>query len=249
MLRGGLEFRAPLPSQPAMTIYKTVLSWLVFFILAFLGWETLRDFDVSSFLFGSLIYILALAIVVPWLRSWSVRFPCLKLGMWISESVAENLNMAGRWTLAVLCASLVLQGGFFMALFLAFLIAPEISILSSYGFTRFIDAVFFPGGREAKPPYTLKLARFYVEKHRWEEAETEYARVLSFHPEQVEAWQERLTLAFRRRDTSAGSTPERVLAEALKVLKAPTDREAVYQQFIRGGPVYWQVGRGVTRRP
>ena len=124
-----------------------------------------------------------------------------------------------------------------MALFLAFLIAPEISILSSSSFTRFIDAVFFPGAREAKPPYTLKLARFYVEKHRWEEAETEYARMLSFYPDQPEAWQERLTLAFRRRDTPAGSTPEMVLAEALKALKTPTDREAVYQQFTRGRQV------------
>ena len=119
----------------------------------------------------------------------------------------------------------------------AMLIAPEIAIVASSGFTRFIDAVFFPGGREAKPPYTLKLARFYVEKQRWEEAEAEYARMLSFYPDQPEAWQERLTLAFRRRDTSAGSTPEMVLAGALKALKTPTDREAVYQQFTRGRPV------------
>ena len=237
MLRNGLKVRAPFPSQPVMTIYKTVVSWLAFFILAVPGWDILRDFEVSRFLIGSLIYIIALAIIVPWLRSWSVRFSCLKLGMWISESVAENLNTAGRWILAVLCLSLVLQGGFFMALFLAFLIAPEISVLSSSGFTRFIDAVFFPGAREAKPPYTLKLARFYVEKQRWEEAETEYARMLSFYPDQPEDWQERLTLAFRRRDAPAGSTPERVLAEALKALKAPTDREAVYQQFTRGRPV------------
>jgi hypothetical protein len=117
------------------------------------------------------------------------------------------------------------------------LIAPELTQFASSGFTRFIDAVFFPGGREAKPPYTLKLARFYVEKQRWEEAEAEYARMLSFYPDQPEAWQERLTLAFRRRDAPAGSTPERVLAEALKVLKTPTDREAVYQQFTRGRPV------------
>ena len=117
------------------------------------------------------------------------------------------------------------------------LIAPEIAIVASSGFTRFIDAVFFPGGREAKPPYTLKLARCYVDKQRWEEAEAEYARMLSFYPDQPEAWQERLTLAFRRRDTSAGSTPEMVLAGALKALKTPTDREAVYQQFTRGRPV------------
>ena len=154
-----------------------------------------------------------------------------------TESFAENLNTVGRWLLVLLFFIWTFKGIWGAAILAAMLAAPELSILASSGFTRFIDAVFFPGAREAKPPYTLKLARFYVEKQRGEEAEAEYVRMLSFYPDQPEAWQERLTLAFRRRDTPAGSTPEMVLAEALKALKTPTDREAVYQQFTRGKPV------------
>jgi hypothetical protein len=39
-----------------------------------------------------------------------------------------------------------------MALFMAFLIAPEISALSSSGFTGFIDAVFSPAGAKKFRP-------------------------------------------------------------------------------------------------
>ena len=118
----------------------------------------------------------------------------------------------------------------------AFLITPELAQLTSTGFTSFIDAVFFPGGREAKPPYTLKLARFYVEKERWGDAEDEYARVLSYHPQQLEAWQERLALAFQRSDPPPDPAPDEVLAAALKALSAQADREAVHADFLNQSP-------------
>jgi hypothetical protein len=113
-----------------MTTYKTVVNWLAFLCLAFLSWEILRDFawgifsslsdfirkgtiafsngiPASHFLYGSLAVIIALAIIVPWLRLWSVRFRCLNSGMWITESFAEKINAAGRWILAAVCLSLV----------------------------------------------------------------------------------------------------------------------------------------------
>ena len=209
---------------------------------------------------------LAFMIIFPWFRILIARRRKNHVRHVHGDSVSILINGIGRWA-AVMVLLTIIAGalprgvmGFlivtpysqadwfsfpFPALLLdamlavasAMLIAPEIAIVASSGFTRFIDAVFFPGGREAKPPYTLKLARLYMEKQRWEEAEAEYALMLSFYPDQPEAWQERLTLAFRRRDTYAGSTPEMVLAGALKALKTPTDREAVYQQFTRGRPV------------
>ena len=209
-------------------------------------------------------FLLALCLIAPWIRKLLIAANRLPENIRFDESSAEMLNLFARWAFCLLFVAGFFQlvprnlGDFldytssssrdfgnifdlfypFIAVIsLVCVLAPELAAIASSGFTRFIDAVFFPGGREAKPPYTLKLARFYVEKQRWEEAETEYARMLSFYPDQPEDWQERLTLAFRRRDAPAGSTPERVLAEALKALKAPTDREAVYQQFTRGRPV------------
>ena len=112
----------------------------------------------------------------------------------------------------------------------AFLIAPELAQLASSGFTSFIDAVFFPGSREAKPPYTLKLARFYVENQRFDEAEAEYARMLSFYPDQPEAWHERLGLAFQR-PAPAERAPAEVLAAAFKALSKPSDRDTLHRRF------------------
>lgn len=114
----------------------------------------------------------------------------------------------------------------------ALLIAPELTQLASAGFTGFIDAVLFPGGREAKPPYTLKLARSYVEKQRWDEAEVEYARMLFFYPDQPEAWQERLALAFQH-PGPAEPAPAKVLAASFKALSKPEDREAVHRRFTQ----------------
>ncbi len=109
---------------------------------------------------------------------------------------------------------------------------PEVFRYATFCFTGFIDAVFFPGRREAKPPYTLKLARFYREQQRLSEAEAEYARVLSFHPEQLEAWQERLDLAFLRKE-AADPAPRDVLAEAIHALPQPRDKEVIFQRFSR----------------
>ena len=121
----------------------------------------------------------------------------------------------------------------FLAVPSAVLIGPEVSQLFSLGPSAFIDAVFFPGGREARPPYTLKLARFYVQKNRWDDAEEEYARMLSFYPRALEAWEERLALAFRR-GGEADPEPRKILASAIKALQRPEDREAIHKCFTRG---------------
>ena len=112
------------------------------------------------------------------------------------------------------------------------LLAPEVSQVASLGFTRFIDSVFFPGAREKKPPYTLKVARYYVENRRWAEAEEEYARMVGFYPEQAEAWVERLALAGKLgEEEEQRAQAELVLAMALRVLKSPAERDAVYAAF------------------
>ncbi|MES2706022.1 MAG: hypothetical protein V4726_05400 [Verrucomicrobiota bacterium] len=110
------------------------------------------------------------------------------------------------------------------------LVAPELILLASARFTGFIDNVFFPGSREKKPPYTLKLARFYVQKQRWDDAEAEYARMLSFYPDQLEAWKESLHVAFAQGE-NADPAPDAILSKGLKKLKTPAEKEALFATF------------------
>jgi len=232
-----------------MTTYKTVVSWLAFLLLVWyevyfgleLGRHLYGRFVIGSYqritlgdvAFAIFLAVAAVLMMLPWGRHfliWRGRSPT---EMPLTETLAEQLNTVGRWLLIPLFVYWTFKGVFGVAILIALLSAPELSILVSSGFTGFIDAVFFPGGREKTPPYTLKLARFYRENQRLDEAEAEYARMLSFYPEQLEAWQERLDLAFRRK-AQADPAPQDVLAKALKSLKNPADREAVHQRFLRG---------------
>ena len=127
---------------------------------------------------------------------------------------------------------------FLYGILAAILIAPEISQLASSGLTGFIDAVFFPNDRDRVPPYTLKLARFYVQQKRWADADSEFERVLSHHPQRLEAWMERLEAACLRSSTPTtdatadpDSTPEAILASALKNLPTAADRDTIHARF------------------
>jgi hypothetical protein len=231
-----------------MTTYKTVVSWLAFLLLVWyevyfgleLGRHLYGRFVVGSYqriTFGDVAFAIFLAVaavlmMLPWGRYfliWRGRSPS---EMPLTETLAEQLNTVGRWLLIPLFVYWTFKGVFGVAILIALLSAPELSILVSSGFTGFIDAVFFPGGREKIPPYTLKLARFYREDQRLAEAEAEYARMLSFYPEQLEAWQERLDLAFQRKET-ADPAPREVLAEAIHALPQPRDKEVIFQRFSR----------------
>ncbi len=120
-----------------------------------------------------------------------------------------------------------------LGMLLAALIGPEVRAWACAGFQGFIDGVFLPGGREAVPPYTVRLARFYGEKQRWAEAEAEYARVLSFHPERLEAWRERLEVALRRGAEAAPSAGE-IAAAARRALRGEAEREVIRACYEAG---------------
>ena len=218
------------------------------------GWYQLSGSDrrFDAMVWSPLWGLLAIAIIAPWLREWLSKKGLLFVS--IGEEHALRINVVGRWVLTLLILSAafgildnsliefltfqpVLLAGlarFFSILVTGLLFVllpvPEVTTFASAGFTGFIDAVFFPGGREKLPPYTLKLARFYVEKQRWDEAEAEYARMLSFYPDQPEAWQERLALASQR-PAPAEPAPAEVLAAGFKALSKPADREALHRRF------------------
>lgn len=208
--------------------------------------------------------VVLLLLLAPWLRFLVAWAMCAKHRPEISDPLSVSLNAAGRWGFALLFGLSVLEvispnaagyvllnpadparwSGFNSAFSLALitgilsviLVAPEIAQLATSKLTGWIDAVFFPGGREKRPPFTLKLAEFYLGKGRWEEAETELARVLSYYPRELSAWELRLRVAFARKaegEGQEGPEPEEVLGSALRALKEPHEREAIHAAYLR----------------
>lgn len=242
-----------------MTPFRIVVSWLAFSISClaglWIGWNLLSGLftaaggiiqgkgfrlglpDNGWWLVESLVLaVLALAVIAPWLiRLIPGTLEKPPINRWLTEGSADKLNIAGRWLQAL---ALLLVDGLlpFGAILSAILIGPELVQWVAMGPMALIDAVFFPGGREARPPYSLKLARYYTVEKRWEEAEEEYARMLSFYPDRLEAWQERLELASRR-GIAVKPDPEDVLASGLKSLDTAADRESLYQSFTRAGGI------------
>lgn len=240
-----------------MNRQASFISWLAFpcaLIYAWLRtWDVMREFarglirhgriaapDLASLGAGvgeDTLWRLGLTIavavmMVPWARKFLLFCRILHPDGAFTENTALLLNVIGRWLIA---ACLILWNSetgamLFSSIFAAVLIVPEATALITAGFTGFIDSLFFPGSREKKPPYTLKLARFYVQKQRWEDAEAEYARMRSFYPDRLEAWQESLRTAFALGD-DADPPPEKILSKGLRKLKAPAEKEALFATF------------------
>lgn len=252
-----------------MRARTTFLSWLAFAVAVWcgsrIGWALVREIrsngtlelpedpaDVRALGFSVLWYLITglgvTIMMVPWIRKAGLFLRIVSPQGALSETRAERLNGVGRWLISACFFCLALLDpdiGFFWIFPALIMLLPEFVYLAAAGFSGFIDRVFFPGGSEKKPPYSLKLARHYVEKNRWEDAEAEFTRVLSWHPEQVEAWQERLRAAFahahafdRSQDLHAPPEseppdPQTILAQGLKCLKTPADKEALFAEFNR----------------
>jgi hypothetical protein len=242
-----------------MPVQRVVISWLAVLLLIntgfSVGWRTISrvlnfiqatlegrpapgiGFSIFEGLLCLCMAVLALAISSPWLHQLlGRRFQTLT--PWLTEPLADKLNIAGRWILSLGCLALVFKKGAFALLPAGIFVLPEISLLFTAGPSSFIDAVFFPGGRETKPPYTLKLARHYVAEKRWADAHAEFERVLSYHPDQLEAWQEWLTLALTPRPGAdlPDHTPEDILAMAIRALADRKEQETIHRQFLNARP-------------
>ncbi len=57
-----------------------------------------------------------------------------------------------------------------------------------------VDSLFFPGGSLEKPVLNLKLPLYYIEQDRFDEALTEYKRILKHYPDEVEAYEKAIWL-------------------------------------------------------
>lgn len=58
----------------------------------------------------------------------------------------------------------------------------------------FVDSLFFPGGKLAKPTLNLKLPAFYINEGRYAEALDEYRKILKHYPDETEAYEKAIWL-------------------------------------------------------
>lgn len=237
-----------------MSLRTTFISWLAFLVAAWVGSriglaliQDIRDSGTVRLpedsagiraLGFAVVWLLVMGLGVfimmaPWIRKVGLLVRIVSPESGFSETFAERLNLLGRWVISGCFFLLVLlerEFGFFWLFPALIILLPEFFHLASSGFTGFIDALFFPGSREKKPPYTLKLARFYVQKQRWDDAEAEYVRMLSFYPHELEAWLESLRVAFAQGE-NADPTADEILSKGLKKLKSPADKDALFATF------------------
>ncbi len=112
------------------------------------------------------------------------------LGPWIRRVLAA----------LVVAATIVLarQGPEFMLLSLPAVVLIAVLLLPDLArpFTWLIDWIFgtLPGSGD-KPPLDLRLARFYEQEERYEEAIAEYERISGLYPKVVEPYERMLHLS------------------------------------------------------
>ncbi len=101
MLRGDLQSRVPIiTSQPAMTIYKTVVSWLAFWFLTLKGlFLVMSANDYNALPWLPLWALPGLLIMVPWAWRYPWKIRWIEENMPFDEAQAERCNLAGRWLL------------------------------------------------------------------------------------------------------------------------------------------------------
>lgn len=75
-----------------------------------------------------------------------------------------------------------------------------------------IDSIFFPGGSLDKPLLNLKLPAYYIEEQRFEEARTEYRRIIKHYPNETEAYENLIWLELEI--FKDGSEAKRLLRKA-----------------------------------
>ena len=79
-----------------------------------------------------------------------------------------------------------------MACFLAsvILIAPETTFRVAEWCSRPFVAILFPSDRFNKPPLSYKLARYYRDAQRWEDAARQYRKIIRYYPNEAAAYLE-----------------------------------------------------------
>jgi len=90
----------------------------------------------------------------------------------------KNESTSGGWAIV----------GFLSTLGMVFLLAkPAATVVATFIANQLTDYILSSGGKLAPPPPLYKTAEWLVEKGRYEEAVTEYERIIQYHPQELRA--------------------------------------------------------------
>lgn len=70
-----------------------------------------------------------------------------------------------------------------------FIVWKRLFALAVRPFVIFIESIYLPGGKLAKPVLNLKLPAYYLNEGRYTEALEEYRKIVKHHPDEVEAYE------------------------------------------------------------
>ena len=104
----------------------------------------------------------------------------------ISYEWATNGYEAEKWTLMLSAVPAFLLG-------VIFIWGPLFRFLTR-PLTLWVDSLFFPGGKLSKPILNLKLPAYYIREERYEEALSEYQKIIHHHPDVAEAYEKAIWL-------------------------------------------------------
>lgn len=122
--------------------------------------------------------------------------------------------------------------GFFAAFIIAILMAWPIAIvIATFIASTVIDAILSTGGKLGPPPPFYKTADWLVERGRYDEAVTEYERIIYYHPQELRA---HLALLKIWQDYSPDTYNERaVFRRAKRCIKKRADRKTLEEYAPR----------------
>jgi len=106
-------------------------------------------------------------------------------------------------------------------------IGTELMHWGSIPIRMLFENLLYPSDSQRPPPdYTL--TRLYCEQERYGEALEQYQQILRYHPQELLAYVEAITLAF---EVGEEATANKIYRKALMRLRAPQAREQVRRTF------------------
>jgi hypothetical protein len=113
------------------------------------------------------------------------------------------------------------------------LVGKDVASLVARPITLFVDVIYGTGPGRGKPPLNYRLARGYVAAGRFDDAVTEYQRIMRYYPRELEPYSEciRMLLEFSRDHPQATRCLRRGLRH-MRNRKARDALRAVYRKAL-----------------
>jgi hypothetical protein len=97
-----------------------------------------------------------------------------------------------------------------------FLMAPETAFRAAEVFSRPFVAILFPSEHFSRPPLNYRLARYYRDMKRWDDAARQYRKIIRYYPKERDAYVELLDVAAKMHDDEMHQKYKRLLRKRFR---------------------------------